>query len=67
MAGFELFQVEMTKTYTQLEWRDDVRAMLRRAGDVGTPIVFLFGDHQIKVRGPGGWGERGGRGKARGQ
>lgn len=49
MSDFELFQIEITKNYTISEWRDDLRRLMRRAGDEGTSMVFLFGDHQIKV------------------
>ncbi|XP_059151038.1 dynein axonemal heavy chain 3-like [Physella acuta] len=48
MSEFELFQIEITKNYSTNEWRDDLRKMMRRAGDLGVSIVFLFGDHQIK-------------------
>ena len=50
MSDFELFQIEITKNYTSLEWREDLRKMIRRAGVEGVSTVFLFGDHQIKVR-----------------
>lgn len=52
MSDFELFQIEITKNYTISEWRDDLRRLMRRAGDEGTSMVFLFGDHQIKVLQP---------------
>ena len=32
MSDFELFQIEITKNYTSLEWREDLRKMIRRAG-----------------------------------
>ena len=49
MADYELFQIEITKNYTMNEWREDLRKMMRRAGEEGVSTVFLFGDHQIKV------------------
>lgn len=49
MADYELFQIEITKNYTVSEWRDDLRRMMRKAGEEGVSMVFLFGDHQIKV------------------
>lgn len=49
ISDFQLFQIEITKNYTTTEWRDDLRRMMRRAGDEGVSTVFLFGDHQIKV------------------
>ncbi|KAK7101861.1 hypothetical protein V1264_020177 [Littorina saxatilis] len=48
ISDFQLFQIEITKNYTTTEWRDDLRRMMRRAGDQGVSTVFLFGDHQIK-------------------
>lgn len=48
IADFELFQVEMTKKYTINEWRADMKTLVRKAGENGTNIVFLFVDHQIK-------------------
>ncbi|XP_076448252.1 dynein axonemal heavy chain 3-like [Babylonia areolata] len=48
ISDFQLFQIEITKNYTTTEWRDDLRRMMRKAGDEGVSTVFLFGDHQIK-------------------
>ncbi|XP_064633532.1 dynein axonemal heavy chain 3-like isoform X2 [Lineus longissimus] len=48
MADYELFQIEITKNYGFNEWREDIRTMMRKAGEEGTSMVFLFGDHQIK-------------------
>lgn len=50
MSDYELFQIEITKTYTFADWREDVKKMLRKAGCDGVSTVFLFGDHQLKVR-----------------
>ena len=38
----------MTKNYTNADWRDDLKKMLRRAGAEGRQCVFLFSDTQIK-------------------
>ncbi|XP_052779096.1 dynein axonemal heavy chain 3-like isoform X2 [Mya arenaria] len=48
MSDFELFSIEITKNYNMPEWREDLRKMMRKAGDEGISMVFLFGDHQIK-------------------
>ena len=45
---FELFQVEMSKSYTLVEWREDIKMIMRKAGEAGNPYVFLFTDTQIK-------------------
>ncbi|XP_067915582.1 dynein axonemal heavy chain 3-like [Heterodontus francisci] len=48
MADTEIFQVSIQKMYTLAEWKDDLKKVLRGAGQSGTPTVFLFADHQIK-------------------
>ncbi|XP_078090943.1 dynein axonemal heavy chain 3-like [Mustelus asterias] len=48
MADIEVVQVSIQKAYTLSEWRDDVKKVLRGAGQNGTPTVFLLADHQIK-------------------
>ncbi|XP_033114673.1 dynein heavy chain 3, axonemal-like isoform X5 [Anneissia japonica] len=48
MAMYELVTIEITKNYTTSDWKEDLRKVLRKAGDEGLPTVFLFGDHQIK-------------------
>ncbi|XP_071960977.1 dynein axonemal heavy chain 3-like [Antedon mediterranea] len=48
MAMYELVTIEITKNYTINDWKDDLRKLLRKAGDDGLQTVFLFGDHQIK-------------------
>ena len=48
MSEYDLFQIEIAKNYNFNEWRNDVRKVLRLAGDEGMQTVFLFGDHQIK-------------------
>jgi dynein heavy chain len=49
MADFECFQVELSKNYGVLEWREDLRIMMKKAGIEDKPIVFLFSDTQIKA------------------
>ena len=49
MASYDLFQVNVTKSYSFVKWRNDLKKVLRRAGEDLKPTVFLFGDYQIKV------------------
>ena len=48
MADYDLFQIEITKNYTTVEWRDDLKKLLMKAGSEGKPTTFLFSDNQIK-------------------
>ncbi|KAG9490480.1 hypothetical protein GDO78_006034 [Eleutherodactylus coqui] len=48
MADNEVYQVNILKSYTVSEWRDDLKKVLRAAGQNGISTVFLFADHQIK-------------------
>lgn len=48
MADYELFQIEISKTYGKNEWRDDIKRVFMKAGGDGKPTVFLFSDNQIK-------------------
>ena len=48
IADFQVFQIEITKNYRVLEWREDLKTVLRLAGDERKNTVFLFVDSQIK-------------------
>jgi dynein heavy chain len=45
---FELFQIEISKAYSKVEWREDMKRLLRSAGVDNVDTVFLFPDTQIK-------------------
>ncbi len=47
----EVFQIEITRTYAQVDWYDDIKKVLRMAGVKQQPTVFLFSDTQIKNEG----------------
>jgi dynein heavy chain len=48
MCGYDIFQIEISKNYTNFEWREDLKTVLRGAGCSATGMVFLFSDTQIK-------------------
>ncbi len=43
-----LSQVELGKGYTSVEWREDLKKILRKGAEGPQPAVFLFTDTQIK-------------------
>jgi dynein heavy chain len=47
MSEMECFQIEITKTYGKVEWKDDLKKLLLRTGQEGKQVVFLFTDTQI--------------------
>lgn len=49
MADFELFQIEITKNYSFSDWRDDLRKMLRRAGEEGVSMVSEGGKMEVSM------------------
>ncbi len=48
MAGYSIFQPEISKNYGKTEWREDLKNVMRQAGGQGKPTVFLMADSQIK-------------------
>ncbi|VEN56386.1 unnamed protein product, partial [Callosobruchus maculatus] len=48
MAESTIFEIEIGRTYGISDWREDLKRLLLKAGCDGKPIVFLFGDTQIK-------------------
>ena len=48
MCDYELFSIEISRTYGSAEWREDLKRLMRKAGCENKPTVFLFSDTQIK-------------------
>ena len=47
IAEYALFQVEISKSYSLNDWREDIKTVLKMAGQEGKGTVFLFSDTQI--------------------
>nr|XP_057923809.1 dynein axonemal heavy chain 2 isoform X2 [Doryrhamphus excisus] len=47
ICEYEVFEVEITKQYRKLEFREDVKKLYRLTGVDSKPTVFLFNDTQI--------------------
>jgi len=44
ISDFEVFQVEIKKIYRMIEWREDLKELMRQVGGKGAPTTFLFTD-----------------------
>ena len=51
MGDFEIFQIEVKKVYTKVEFREDLKIMFRQAGSKGDATTFIFTDNSIKEEG----------------
>nr|CAD7577359.1 unnamed protein product [Timema californicum] len=48
MGDLTCFQIELSKAYGPVEWRDDIKNLMLKAGLENKETVFLFSDTQIK-------------------
>lgn len=48
MANYNFFQPEISKNYGTVEWREDIKSVMKKAGGEGKPTTFLIADSQIK-------------------
>lgn len=48
MADFEPFQIEIKKVYGTLEFREDLKTLMRDVGGRGEPTSFIFTDNSVK-------------------
>eukprot|EP00924_Labyrinthula_sp_SR-Ha-C_P001265 maker-scaffold_7-snap-gene-19.73-mRNA-1 protein AED:0.01 eAED:0.01 QI:0/0/0/1/1/1/2/0/4142 len=47
ICNYQCFQIEISKNYGLVEWREDVKKCLLSAGIENKPVTFLFVDSQI--------------------
>jgi dynein heavy chain, axonemal len=47
IADFELFTIEITKSYGMLDWREDIKTMMNKAGVSNKSTVFMIDDTQF--------------------
>ncbi|KAM6320279.1 dynein axonemal heavy chain 3 [Podargus strigoides] len=48
MNTFELFQIEITRSYGINEWKEDIKKVMLKSGVGNKNVTFLFCDNQIK-------------------
>lgn len=51
MGDYEIFQIEIKKVYTKVEFREDLKTLFRSVGGKGEPSSFIFTDNSIKEEG----------------
>lgn len=49
ITDYEMFQVELTRTYGRKEWCNDLKAMLHKTSSTESHSVFLFTDVQVNL------------------
>ncbi|CAG9819626.1 unnamed protein product [Phaedon cochleariae] len=48
ITEFNCFQIELSKAYGSIDWKDDIKNLMLTAGLMKRETVFLFSDTQIK-------------------
>ncbi|KAI8850637.1 hypothetical protein BC829DRAFT_441991 [Chytridium lagenaria] len=49
ISDFQCISIELTRTYGETEWREDIKRLYHSAGVEGKNTVFLISDTQIKT------------------
>ena len=48
IMDYKLFQIEISRTYSPFDWKEDLKKITKSAGLDGRQTVFLFTDTQVK-------------------
>ena len=48
MSEIEVIHLEMTKNYNFVNWRTDIKRIVKKAGLGSKNLVFMFSDNQVK-------------------
>jgi dynein heavy chain, axonemal len=48
LGDFDIFQIEIKKVYRMIEFREDIKTLLRGCGGKGQMTTFIFTDNSIK-------------------
>lgn len=46
---YETREIEITKSYGPVDWKDDLRAALKSAGAAGKDVALIFSDTQVRL------------------
>lgn len=44
-----MFQIELSKNYSNADWKEDLKKVMKKAGIDNLPTVFLFSDTQVNI------------------
>ncbi|OHT04040.1 Dynein heavy chain family protein [Tritrichomonas foetus] len=47
MSSMEPFEIQLTRTYSPAEWRDNLKTLMRQCGVSDLPTTFMISDSQI--------------------
>ena len=48
IPDYDVFQIEIKKQYRMIEFREDIKSLMRSCGGKGQPTSFVFNDNSIK-------------------